>query len=1187
MKEKIRLLSKGKLDYELPEIELSESELELEVEAGGKLTGSLGIRSGNGIEIRAMIFSSSKWMKPLTSTIIGTQGSIQYEFDSSAYATGDYCEGSFIIVTNGGQLVVPYRIHVCAPFCVSSAGRINDLDRFADLARDNWGEAMTIFTSPDFQRVFLSQKRYAWIYESLVKDNDPAVAMEEFLCTVKRKSPPAITVSQDMLEFDGIKGPVSGTLLVQKTEWGYIRINVRTKGDFIHVFRKTVTDEDFLGSYYRLEYEIVPTSSGDTNGSILLETMNQTFEIPVTYTLYRKRRDEDVRRRVMLSSWHDLGRSYADFLIGTIDKRTMLASAREDLDGILNNTTNKIYRVVEAHVLYMDGKNGEAKEVIDAINGQELRYVSAVYYGYYLYVNSLIRDDEHYTLFIRDTIDYSMRGQAADSWELAVIMARLRGFRGSRAEQTYRNFKDVYNRRETAPGAVFYAYAANLINEDPSLVHEMDDFEISVLIWGTRSKAFNNDAVYQFADLIEHMREYNEGCALAMGQLCAEYQTKPILAAYLHMLILGGRTEKEYRRWYLLGIDSELRLPRLYESYIDTLDPEEDTEIPSAVLVYFQFDNHLDDRKKAFLYSYIIRHYNDDDSLMRNYDDIIKTYTFEKLKAGEISSDLAVLYSKYLTRENLAPHMAPWLTQVIFRQKITFDSPVQYITKVMVEYSEVDTAAVYPVENGTAYVDIYLDDYLIIFLDEAGNKYMSSVSYTMQKLFDNSRYIRYCYEQCPDNEMILLGRSERALKYQMMDDDSIEVYKRTLSLKNVSAGYRRTILKNLIDYYYDSYEGETLEKYLLRIDIDMLDSADRSNIIEYYIQRSLYDKAYAAIRRYGYDGIPVRRILRLASRIIRDRDFEEDDLLIELSYEAFSKGKYDEVVLNYLIRYYAGPVENLFSIWKASREFEISTVEIEEKLICEVLFTEKMLPESAQVFVSYYYSERANSMIVRAYLAFYAYRMLCDDDLEGNAKVLQIMEIEQDQLENTKDAVNMAVLKYYASGHQPEKAFYSKLCAQAAGFVSRGMMLPFFTEYENLTTVPAELVDLTYVTWIAHAGASVHIVYGPEDAEESEWNEMPMHRMIGGICVFTFRLYDKEKIRYAIRETRSGRTETVYEGTAKAVRHGGRTGRAASGYEEISHMQRFLTGGDYQKLEDALIAYDHLDEQTDGCFKLV
>ena len=32
MKEKIRLLSKGKLDYVLPELELSESELELEVE---------------------------------------------------------------------------------------------------------------------------------------------------------------------------------------------------------------------------------------------------------------------------------------------------------------------------------------------------------------------------------------------------------------------------------------------------------------------------------------------------------------------------------------------------------------------------------------------------------------------------------------------------------------------------------------------------------------------------------------------------------------------------------------------------------------------------------------------------------------------------------------------------------------------------------------------------------------------------------------------------------------------------------------------------------------------------------------------------------------------------------------------------------------------------------------------------
>ena len=1186
MKEKIRLLSKGKLDYVLPELELSESELELEVEAGRKLSGAFEIRSLNGIAIRAMIFSSSKWMKCLTSSIVDTlQGSIQYEFDSAAYAAGDYCEGEFIIVTNGDQITVPYRVHICAPFCVTSAGRINDLDRFADLARDNWSEALAVFTGSDFKRVFLSQKRYAWIYDSLVADNDPAVAMEEFLCTVKRKSPPAITVSQDMLEFDGIKGPVSGTLLVQKTEWGYIRINIRTEGDFIHVFRKTVTDEDFLGSYYRLEYEITPTSSGITNGSIILETMNQTFEIPVAYSLYRKRRDEDVRRRVLLSSWHDLGRSYADYVIGSIDLKTMLSNAREDLDGILNNTKNRIYRVVEAHVLYLEGKSGEAKEVIDAINGQELRYVSAVYYGYYLYVNSLIRADEHYTLFIRDTIDYSMRGQYADSWELAVIMARLRGFRGSRAEQTYKYFKDVYNRRETAPGAVFYAYAVNLINEDPSLVHEIDDFEVSVLIWGTRNKAFSNDAVYQFADLIEHMREYSAGCAYAMGQLCPEYQTKPILAAYLHMLILGGHTGRKYRRWYLLGIESELKLPLLYESYIDTLDLREENEIPAAVLVYFQYDNHLDDRKKAFLYSYIVRHYTDDDSLMRNYDDIIKTYTFEKLRTGQINSDLAVLYGKYLTRENLSPHMAPHMTHVIFKQKITFDKPAQYITKVMVEYSEVDSAAVYPVADGEAYVDIYLDDYLIIFLDDAGNKYMSSVSYTMQKLFDNSRYIRYCYEQCPNDEMILLGRSERALKYQMMDDDSIGVYKRTLGLKNVSAGYRRTILKNLIDYYYDSYEGETLEKYLLRIDIDMLDGTDRSSIIEYYIQRSLYDKAYEAIRKYGYDGIPVRRILRLASRIIRDRDFEEDALLIELSYEAFSKGKYDEVVLNYLIRYYSGPVENLFRIWKASKEFEISTAEIEEKLLCEMLFTEKMVEQSGQVFASYYDSERSNSMIVRAYLAFYAYRMLCDENMEGSPQVLQIMEIEQDQLENAGDVVNLAVLRYYASGHQPEKAFYGKLCARAAEFVSRGIVLPFFTAYENHTTVPAELVDLTYVTYIAHPGCTADIAFQVGEGEDAQEREVPMRRITGNIFVYTFRLYDKEKIRCRILEIHDGQKTAVHEETVRAARHGSRSG--GSGFEKISRMQHLLAAGDDQKLDEALMEYDRFDEQTDGCFELI
>ena len=108
-------------------------------------------------------------------------------FDTQALETGEVCEGCFYIVSNGGEITIPYRVKVCAPFCDSSMGPMNDLDQFASLARDNWSEALKIFKTPEFGRVFLHNKKNRRIYAALIKGSDMSLAMEEFLCTVKRK----------------------------------------------------------------------------------------------------------------------------------------------------------------------------------------------------------------------------------------------------------------------------------------------------------------------------------------------------------------------------------------------------------------------------------------------------------------------------------------------------------------------------------------------------------------------------------------------------------------------------------------------------------------------------------------------------------------------------------------------------------------------------------------------------------------------------------------------------------------------------------------------------------------------------------------------------------------------------------------------------------------------------------------
>ena len=84
----------------------------------------------------------------------------------------------------------------------------------------------------------------------------------------------------------------------------------------------------------------------------------------------------------------------------------MIGYAREDINGCLNNSRDILFKVVEADFLREEGKNEEAQKVLDGINGRELRYRSAVAYSYFLYVNALCRQDEHYTEYVRDSIQF-------------------------------------------------------------------------------------------------------------------------------------------------------------------------------------------------------------------------------------------------------------------------------------------------------------------------------------------------------------------------------------------------------------------------------------------------------------------------------------------------------------------------------------------------------------------------------------------------------------------------------------------------------------------------------------------------------------------------------------------------------------------------------------------------------------
>lgn len=1128
MKEKINLLSRGIFEYEKPDIVVSEEMIHIEAEAGTPCSGHFDVNSINGLTIRAMVFSSNKLIQCQEGSIVGTSSSVNYTFDPRTLEPGESIEGHFSIISNGGEIEIPFRAHVCMPYCRTSIGDVKDLYQFAKLAQSNWHEAVKLFRSPDFVRVFLVNKKFLHIYENLIKARNTNQALEEFLCTLKRKKPVSISVSQDEIYFENISESLSERLVMEKDTWGYQKISVRTVGDFVKVYKKELTTEDFLGSYYELEYMIYPDAfrQGNNYGKIIISTFDKTIEIPVN-CMKDARSVETEQRRSVKSSVFDIYNNYLKLSMHRMPKDEWVRQTREAVDCCRNNSDEVIYELMEAHFSILAGELDNAHELLDKKNSWEIRHKSVIYYGYYMYLTALLKDDAEHTKFVIEKIESDYNRQY-DYWQLLWFVLKLTD--KLPAQKRFALIKGQFYKGCRSP--LMYWEAIQALNDEPSMLREFGAFEVQLIAWASHYDCLKNDVVYQFAEICVRSRTFDELALKTLIELCEIYEKKEILMAVCSMLIKGQKTDFAYNKWYALGIESSLKLTDIYEYYMYSLDEANVKELPLGVLIYFNYDNQMSVSKKAFIYAYVVNHRDTLPKIYRDYENIIKAFTYEQLKNGYINRHMVTLYHQFVSMERLNSKTAGLLPKVLFKYQVFCDHPG--IRGVIVSHREVEDDGYYPLNDGVAFVDIFMDEYQLVFVDKEDNRYIGSVEYTMSRLMEDAGLLKECYRMDPDQGMILLNRSERAMKYQKIDEASIDIYKRTLKLTNICKEYQKNVLKNLIDFYYDNYEGETLEKYLLRLDISLMDTAERARIIEYYIQRGLYEKALDAIKIYGYESIQDKKLMRLCSRLIRSTDFSQDSLMTDMSYYAFSCGKYDDVILEYLIKYYLGTTKDLYAIWKAAKDFEVTAFALEEKLLCQILFSESFVSHGLQIFASYY-KARPDARIVRAFLVFYCYKYLVKGE-ETSDELFGYVEIELEQLELAYDVCALALLKHYAANTGARTGHEEWVRTELGRCMERGTILPFFRDFVDIADLPEELLGKVYVQHCTNPKNAVTICYECHEAggPAGEYRIEDMTNVFGGIFVKAFTVFANEEVRYHITE-KNGYVESITDGQTLTI----------------------------------------------------
>lgn len=1177
MKKTIEELLSGNFRHEHPQLLFSQDKIEVTLKAGDVYKGELYFGTEDNQKIRGYITSSNRRVVPGTEKFSGTTVRLQYGIDGAGMHPGERHEGWLCFTTDIGEYKLPFLIQTEKAELKSAAGDVPDMDTFVNIAKDDFKEAYRVFTDRRFELLLRNagQKEKA-LYKGLSKQPVTFQHVEEFLIGTGKKDPVKIELKADQNSFYDISESVRETFAVQRSGWGHLRLEVEAKGDFLEVSRHVVTDEDFIGSYYQVEYVIrkEKLKKGRQFGEITVKSPYQQLTYQITASMESKvqlKTEIHVKRHKL-----ELLRDLAEYSCKRMDSKTWIGSSRFVLNQLREEGCDyPEYQMYEAYILHMEEKDEQAREILKKFKHQNFVRENLELAGAYLYLCVLTGLHKDREQAIRRLYNFFL--QKEDSFLLFKLWLEMNPEDKGSPSRLVFMMEELFEKGCRSP--FLYLEAWNYISSDTTLLHRMSSFWTQVFLFAGEKGLLTEELVMRFAYLTGYEREFCTSMyrALAMGY--DAFESDDTLEAICRYIMLGNPRKPEYFRWFSLAVEKGIRLTRIYEYYVETMDTSYQRELPKPLLMYFTYNNtSLADDKKAFIYASIVGNRGRQPQTYADYRDHMKIFAMRKAKEGRMNENYAVLYQEFLSNPK-TEGQAKLLAQKLFTHRLYCDD--KKIRYVIVRHEQLREEEIYPCIQGVAYPRIYTDDAVILFQDDKQRRYVSTIPYNLTKLTDESKAVP---------ELLELGVRERGLllyycESTTLNADNLEYFQSLAELEDCTEEYRNSVRKQILDYYAANVQDQKLDKYLEKMDFRQYAQVDRTTLLEVLITRRMFRQAMVIVEEFGYEGLDLSCLLKMTSRMILKSDMAEDDELLALASEVYRKGKYDEVILHYLMLYRFGPLDELISIWKSARGFEMDTYDLEEKILSLLIFTEDYRKEGEAVLESYV-KQSGKERITGAYLTLVSYGVF--------VREYTMSTFIRSRLEyafTSKWPVNLicrlALLQEISREKDPKPEYVGIAQSILEECAKENLKFAFFRKLSPELLSPYQLDDKTFVECRAVPGAKVTLFYrldtglGAETAYKCE----PLKEMYQGIFVRTFTLFYGETLQYYF-QIDEGDKDNTKKTSERSVSMKKVEGASGSKYQMLNQMLSARRLDKMQEVTDSLKDYLIQEQYVKNMFSI-
>ena len=1178
---RIGQIAAGRFNGTKPILAFSEETIDLSVIEGRSEAGSFVIESTNQIKICGIVYSTNPRMECLNPHFEGEKVRIRYQFNSKGLTEGDACEGKFVIVCNQIEYSLSFCARITRLYAEASTGAVKSLDDFTRLAASNWDEAYHLFYNSNFLNTIPYDNVYERLtYEGFACARPSGQNMEEFLIGVNKKKPVSISVDKSEEIFMASKEPQSGCFTITKDNWGYTEIRLRTDCEFIKLSKPVLTHDDFIGKTYLYEYIIDASAmhAGRNFGRIYIDGVYQSFTIDITAGV----RDDDgsISGIAVTKDIKECMVGIMELYTGFRLKRIVTGVWANETISILNHLhalvpDEHMYELMKAQAFIINRQRQEAKWILDDFKHSNPDKKAPIW-GYYLYLMTLLEREPSYI----DNMTHEVELIFYENPDSVLLFWVLLFLRNQYFDDNAGKLKDIkYWVLRGCSSPYLYIEAYYLISQDPYLIKELSVFELRILSWAVKKKALTKElagAIFEAVDLAGGFDNRVYELLTAAYEICPEAEYVGIICSYL---IKGHKNDICFHKWFELGIENKLRLTGLYESYLITMDDRQISPVPKIIQMYFSYDNKLPYRKLAVLYNNIIAAKETEPEVYHKYRKAMGRFAMDQAQLRHIDDNLAVLYEDMLELGFINEDLSAAFSDIIYTHKlIVFD---KRIVRAIIYQNEMKEPQIVPVTDQCAYFELFSNDYVILFEDSRGYRYVKSISYRLQRLMDAEKYLDRCISLSPDRPQYIVSHFKNVRDYSDFTKGDLKLFKPVFYSESFSDSYKAVMGYRILKYCQLHDYEDYVRPFLQSIDFDTLQKDARKYLIDMLVSSRLYEKAYDMAMEYGIDMLAAASQVVLCENALKVQHVD-DDFMVQLAISAFKTGKYSDLVLKYLCENYTGPTDELINLWHAADEFSISSMKLDERILEQGIYTQIEPEKISDIFMEYY-KRAGNDKLILAYISLVAHGYLHS----GGCKADFIFDIIEKRFIGNRtlnDACQLALLKHFAEKTDITQAELEIEDTLLKYYIYNNMYFDFFARLDYRLLEKYFIYDKAFLQYESTPGAHVVLHYS-RDEDGEEFNSEDMVEMYDGIYVKTFVIFFGELIRYYITEEHDNSIEVKESNRLTCNNIPGDNDH--SRYNLINEMIISDTLSDETTLKSNIDEYKRLDAATKQLFKLI